>query len=518
MKPSPTIVSRSVLGSLAGLLFASVAFGACGGGDDKPPPRTTSGTTTSTSTTSTGEGGSGAGGGGNTGGAGGMVGEGGAGGNGGSGGTPPPVSCTNGTMDGSETDLDCGGACPSCADGATCSVAGDCVSRRCQGSVCVAASCTNGTQDGSETDVDCGGGTMTTGSNPACPPCPLTAGCSVREDCETLNCGSTNVCLAESCNDGSQNQDETDMDCGGPCPACAAGSACVIPADCMDQVCTTGVCMPHTCNDGVKNGMESDIDCGSACGSKCPPGQKCSVNADCSTGACTPQGLCACPTGMLVSPVIGGGAYCIDQYEVTKKEYNIFLQANPNMAGLPTICAGNVYQPSAEWPPVDTRTPVTAIDWCDAYTYCKYAGKHLCGRIGGGTNPPGSHANASQSEWFSACSGQGVSAYPYGNTYSAGMCNGGSNGTTLQRKRENPVPPEVDLPPFPTCNGAVSTLYQMSGNASEWEDSCNATMTSCRVRGGSVNTTSEDQIRCDADLMDDPLDNSDVYRGFRCCL
>ena len=52
------------------------------------------------------------------------------------------------------------------------------------------------------------------------------------------------VCIAESCADGIQNGDETDVDCGGSCPAkCDFGDSCLINADCSGNVCDNGVCI-----------------------------------------------------------------------------------------------------------------------------------------------------------------------------------------------------------------------------------------------------------------------------------
>merc|ERR1739847_170988 len=45
----------------------------------------------------------------------------------------------------------------------------------------------------------------------------------------------------ETCEDGIQNQDETNTDCGGVCPAC------------------------ETCEDGIQNQDETDTDCGGVC-------------------------------------------------------------------------------------------------------------------------------------------------------------------------------------------------------------------------------------------------------------
>ncbi len=57
-----------------------------------------------------------------------------------------------------------------------------------------------------------------------------------------------------TCSDGIQNQDETDVDCGGVC------DACVIPA---------------TCSDGIQNGDETDVDCGGSTCSSCSAPETC---------------------------------------------------------------------------------------------------------------------------------------------------------------------------------------------------------------------------------------------------
>jgi hypothetical protein len=44
----------------------------------------------------------------------------------------------------------------------------------------------------------------------------------------------------EFCSDGETNHGETDLDCGGPCPPCDVGGACLIDAD-----CTTTHCQPE---------------------------------------------------------------------------------------------------------------------------------------------------------------------------------------------------------------------------------------------------------------------------------
>ena len=56
------------------------------------------------------------------------------------------------------------------------------------------------------------------------------------------------ICQAAlpSCNDGIQNQGETDVDCGGPnCPGmCNPGQNCSGSSDCISNVCSGGQCQP----------------------------------------------------------------------------------------------------------------------------------------------------------------------------------------------------------------------------------------------------------------------------------
>jgi len=80
-----------------------------------------------------------------------------------------------------------------------------------------------------------------------------------------------------------------------------------------------------------------------------------------------------------------GKQYCIDATEVTRAQYAVFY-ADSNR---PTIarCAWNTDYTATMWPAtVMTQDyPVVGVDWCDAATFCAWAGKRLCGAIGGGT-------------------------------------------------------------------------------------------------------------------------------------
>ncbi len=192
-------------------------------------------------------------------------------------------SCNDGLLNGTETDVDCGGSCGACADGKRC-IAGDgCVSGSCKSQTCVAPSCGDGVKNASETDVDCGGGT--------CAVCPADKACLGPADCASGVCNG-GTCAAPRCDDGVKNGDETALDCGGSCQnACAVGSACVSGHDCASGVCVAKICQPASCGDHVKNGDETDRDCGGAKCARCGAGQSCASPSDCASGVCT-SGVC----------------------------------------------------------------------------------------------------------------------------------------------------------------------------------------------------------------------------------
>jgi hypothetical protein len=127
-----------------------------------------------------------------------------------------------------------------------------------------------------ETDIDCGG---------LCPACVLGQACLHATDCESGMCVG-NICQAPTCSDGVANGAESDVDCGGSCKPCKAGLRCVAAADCAMGICLAGTCQAATCSDGVLNGDETGIDCGGSCPSKCASGITCRTGADCITQSC----------------------------------------------------------------------------------------------------------------------------------------------------------------------------------------------------------------------------------------
>ncbi|MDC0673122.1 hypothetical protein [Nannocystis radixulma] len=118
------------------------------------------------------------------------------------------------------------------------------------------------------------------------------------------------------CDDGTLNGGETDVDCGGPCPACAPGQVCVEDDDCATELCVDGVCSEAECL--VDGDCPAPDPCQTAwcdpvtrqCGGQpavdgaaCDDGMLCTAPGECSGGVCQARGglpalsLAAIPPG-----------------------------------------------------------------------------------------------------------------------------------------------------------------------------------------------------------------------------
>jgi formylglycine-generating enzyme required for sulfatase activity len=345
-----------------------------------------------------------------------------------------------------------------------------------------------------------------------------------------------------TCSDHIKDGMETDVDCGGGlCPPCADTLHCMVASDCTSKNCGNNVCIAPTCSDHIKNGAETDVDCGGGTCAPCLVGKACGHSSDCASARCS-GGTCLCQGDMVTIPtaLTLGGAYCIDPYEVIKKDYNDFWTANPTLgANLPASCAFKTsYTPSNDWPPVLTQggynggEPVHYVDWCDAYAYCAWRGKRLCGAIAGGSIAQASIADRDQDAWYNACSAEGANTWPYGSTYNDCACNGAdawmrANGCPSQTfvipdgGTNGHVLPLRDFGGTYTtmCQGGAAGLYMMSGDVAEWEDSCDASAganDNCQIRGGDF-TSTQSGLRCDANATATRSTRAESI-GFRCCL
>ncbi len=146
--------------------------------------------------------------------------------------------------------------------------------------------------------------------------------CDTANDCPnvyTYVCRNGGCALADepTCKDGEKNHDETDVDCGGTCPACKVGKGCKRDNDCATGKCEDNVCVDYqcstsdeckssggfimhgcgknglcmTCSDSLINGDETDTDCGGSC-DLCEDGQRCEANTDCKSQFCSEAQIC----------------------------------------------------------------------------------------------------------------------------------------------------------------------------------------------------------------------------------
>ena len=175
----------------------------------------------------------------------------------------------------------------------------------------------------------------------------------------------------------------------------------------------------------------------------------------------------ACPSGKGPTMVNVASLFCIDSTEVTVDEYARFLTAAkaPGSLGEPMPACGfnKTYAPSGPGynPAAPGALPATYVNWCDAFAYCAWAGKRLCGTMGGGAVTPASFATP-QNEHYYACSAAGMLTYPYGNTFSKTACNGDTSGKGGA----------VNAGALTTCVGGFPGLFDMVGNVEEWQDGC----------------------------------------------
>lgn len=215
-------------------------------------------------------------------------------------------------------------------------------------------------------------------------------------------------------------------------------------------------------------------------------------------------GMVSCPIVSGASTMVGLGGFCVDRVEVTRGQYQAWLESNPNPDAQAAMCAHNEDFTPTIWPPgpTDLALPVVTVDWCDAHAYCQGMGKRLCGAIGGGSAPIHSWADPTVSQWYAACSGG--TAFPYGDTYDPHACNG----------HGNEVYAPVDGGSLPDCRPDVGPIFDMSGNVWEWTDECNGDR--CLLRGGAF-IAQEEMLRCDYKNDTQTREYSSHTIGFRCC-
>jgi formylglycine-generating enzyme len=245
-------------------------------------------------------------------------------------------------------------------------------------------------------------------------------------------------------------------------------------------------------------------------------------------------GTASCPkTGkgpeMAKVPGPNGADYCIDSTEVSVAQYDAWLKSMPDTNGQIPVCTpwnatynaptiGN-YCDFFDYTQTLTDTPnrpMRCVDWCDAYGFCAWAGKRLCGKIGGGTNPSGATTDPNASQWYRACSEAGARDFPYGDMFDGSACVG------VAYDGDGNLDPSKDFPhdvgSTLTCEGGYPGIYDMSGNIWEWEDSCNGSTgkdDGCETRSGGF-SEEEQEMRC-SNSQGWSRDTAAYHIGLRCC-
>jgi len=188
------------------------------------------------------------------------------------------------------------------------------------------------------------------------------------------------------------------------------------------------------------------------------------------------------------------GVYRIDETPVTQKQYAEFLASTKRTPGTEhRICSQNTtYEPTFEddngtctigpdenagigefnfyMPDVSPNHPVFCVDWCDAVAFCEWAGKRLCGRIGGGIVDANEAMNAffdhRISEWHNVCTNGGETLFLYGGyeeiDYDPEACGTGPSFSWAR-----------DVKFYPTCRGVkdgFADVYDMAGPWPEYEN------------------------------------------------
>lgn len=209
---------------------------------------------------------------------------------------------------------------------------------------------------------------------------------------------------------------------------------------------------------------------------------------------------CPAAHGAMVFVDAGGLVFCIDATEVTNAAYDTFLAATDGGvpatldAGTPDGCAGNLSFARVGPGPDPATFPVARVDWCDAFSYCAWAGKRLCGKTVQG--------DASTGEWFTACSNGGTRKFPYGSAYDASACNDNASSKTKAAGTS------------PGCKGGVPGLFDMNGNVTELIDNCGPL--GCSGMGGYFFAPEVVAAGCSASLTY-TTSETDPGIGFRCC-
>jgi hypothetical protein len=303
---------------------------------------------------------------------------------------------------------------------------------------------------------------------------------------------------------------------GGQC----ADQDCILDPSPAEPAADAGA-VPPPSSDGAVDAAVTIAPCGGPDEPRCMNGRACIKGEECWSGTCvgvspTASGHCrGCPasSGMIEVIVPGSSpvrSFCIDRLETTKAEFIAFkaAESDASLPDAPFNCT-----PSTTQLPTQPNRPAEGVSFCDAFRYCAWKGKRLCGSTTDGKMLPlAKAADPTASEWMATCSRFG--AYDQQPV-----------GCQLNKSTS------FDVGSAPTCavsyfavqmiGGGVTTSYQtaldLSGNVDEWEGACDMASGKCATRGGSYRSGPDAECgKADVSTVDGVLP-VDVRKGIRCC-
>jgi formylglycine-generating enzyme required for sulfatase activity len=249
----------------------------------------------------------------------------------------------------------------------------------------------------------------------------------------------------------------------------AAAGAAALPA--LLALATSGSCSLADLYSGATGGtggMSSTSSTASSGGSDAGGPDASDADASDADAADAPS----CPPDMVEVP-FGTASFCVDRREVTNAQYAAFLAAVDASAPKepPGACDWNTSYAPAVAVDAGADLPVLGVDWCDAYAYCAWAGKRLCGAVGGGALAPEAR-DLTGDQWWNACSRKGTRHYPYGDTFDITACADCDPDAGCDVDASPPTSQPVPVGSKPACAGGFGGIFDMSGNAWEWQDAC----------------------------------------------
>ncbi len=317
------------------------------------------------------------------------------------------------------------------------------------------------------------------------PHTPLTVPIALRAACSGVPCGETETCVSGAC-----------------------VSATIDTSDCAGAGCDECKLVDGGCAAKSDSGAPSDA-------SADAPRDADSAAPIADSGCLGSKGWPA----MTRFDVGGQGSFCIDPYEVTQGQFNAYLNDSNRVFDVPAVCTAEKLGTVPSPQPVSGKDnlPVANITWCDAWSYCKWAGKRLCSAIGHADAGHAADDDLITNEWVYACvNGQLDDSYPYGNVYQRGTCNilddGGPSGVLASPGA------------YANCHGigaGFGQIFDMSGNVAEMDDwatdyvdSPDASASRVHTRGGAFDYNFLQKCQ---DRFPHAVFQTFADVGFRCC-